>query len=141
VNNLNAEEDQTEPSDFGANDLISQAESSYDPDYDYDNDNGQERNNADYETGGEDSDHGPSGDDPDADDENSFLNALRIYDRMKKSNPSLTPEELDRRRRNGTCFRCNKEGHFSSKCPLRIGGGNKPPAVSFNFNKNQKNQQ
>lgn len=50
-------------------------------------------------------------------DEDMFLHAIKIYDRMKKEQPNLTPEELDRRRRAGTCFRCNKEGHYCRDCP------------------------
>ena len=30
--------------------------------------------------------------------------------------PKLTPEEINRRRRNGTCFKCNRPGHFAKNC-------------------------
>ena len=46
------------------------------------------------------------------------LNAIKLYEKSKKLNPSLSPEELDRRRRNQTCFRCNRTGHFINNCPL-----------------------
>jgi hypothetical protein len=67
-----------------------------------------------------------------------FLNALRIYDQLRKENPSLSPEEMERRRRSGTCFRCNKPGHYANKCSLAG-----PPAAPFGVNKKfqQKNQQ
>lgn len=47
-----------------------------------------------------------------------FLNQLKVYDKNVRRNPSLTPDEFDRRRRNNTCFRCNKEGHYANACPL-----------------------
>lgn len=51
-------------------------------------------------------------------DDVGLLNHIKLYDRSVKYNPSLTPEEWDRRRKNQTCFRCNKTGHFANKCPL-----------------------
>ena len=51
------------------------------------------------------------------DEDESFLNAVRIFEQLKKENVGITPDEFDRRRRNGTCFRCNKEGHYANKCP------------------------
>jgi hypothetical protein len=57
-------------------------------------------------------------DDPNVAPEELFLNAMKFYDKNKKLNPSLTPEELSKRRQNQTCFRCNRTGHFINQCPL-----------------------
>ncbi len=47
-----------------------------------------------------------------------MLNNIKFYEKQKSIIPSLTPEKLAERRRNGTCFRCNRAGHFSDVCPL-----------------------
>lgn len=47
----------------------------------------------------------------------AFLNAVNFYENAKRHQPTLTPHEIDRRRRNGTCFKCNNTGHFANKCP------------------------
>lgn len=88
------------------------------------------QNGIDARSDNNDSDSGQHTD-SNADEDNSFLNAVRIFENVKKVVPSITPEELDSRRRNGTCFRCNKEGHFANKCPLRIS--------KKNHDKNKKN--
>jgi hypothetical protein len=46
----------------------------------------------------------------------AFLNAMRFYEKNAKRNPSLTTDELDRRRRTNTCFICNQPGHYANKC-------------------------
>lgn len=93
-----------------ADDVLDQDANADNIDY-YDEDNSQNNN------------HGPDGNQTatnGSDEENSFLNAIRMYEQVKQEVPGITPDEIDRRRRNGTCFRCNKEGHFADKCPLRI---------------------
>ena len=63
----------------------------------------------------------------------SFLNAIRIYEKAKKANPKLSPQELERRKRNNTCFVCNKPGHFANKCSNRAPGtGPNQPNGSHN---------
>ena len=54
----------------------------------------------------------------DSSDNNSFLNAVRLYNAAKEFNPKLTDEEISRRRKNNTCFRCNRPGHIARNCPL-----------------------
>ena len=46
----------------------------------------------------------------------AFLHAMRLHDYAKKVQPSLTTDEIDRRRRSGTCFKCNRPGHYANKC-------------------------
>ena len=50
------------------------------------------------------------------DEDNLFLKAIKIYEKAKKINESLSPDEIDRRRQNGNCFRCNGPGHYANKC-------------------------
>lgn len=38
-----------------------------------------------------------------------------------KTGPSLSPEKLEALKRDGKCFRCEKEGHMSKDCPSRSG--------------------
>ena len=45
-----------------------------------------------------------------------YLNALRMYDKAKHHSPGLSADEIDRRRRTGTCFKCNRPGHFANNC-------------------------
>lgn len=56
-----------------------------------------------------------------------YLNALRMFEKAKSHSPSLSPDEIDRRRRAGTCFKCNRVGHYANKCT----------SSSSNFSKNQ----
>lgn len=63
-----------------------------------------------------------------------FLNALKIYDRLKQGNNSITPEEFDRRRRAGACYFCGGDGHMANRCPKKTNGHgipSKPLPVQF----------
>ena len=44
------------------------------------------------------------------------LNAMRFHENAKRHQPSLTTDEIDRRRRNNTCFKCNRAGHYANNC-------------------------
>ena len=61
--------------------------------------------------------HPDSSNDPPASDSDiMFLNAMKFLDKNAKRNPSLSLDEIDRRRRAGTCFKCNRPGHYANNC-------------------------
>jgi hypothetical protein len=72
-------------------------------------------------------------DGPDIDDqaEDHFLNAIKLYDRAKQNNNSITPEEFDRRRRAGACFFCGDVGHMANKCPKKLNAQRPPFPAQF----------
>ena len=49
----------------------------------------------------------------------AMLFAMNNLVKYSKANPDkpLSPEEVQRRMRNKTCFKCNQTGHFADKCP------------------------
>ena len=92
LNNINTDDDEIE------NDIVQ-----------------QEENNVNEDENNEE----PTFHEEDGDENNLFLNAIKLYEKAKKTNESLSPDEIDRRRRNGTCFRCNGQGHYANKCPQK----------------------
>ena len=52
-----------------------------------------------------------------SEDDLAFLNAMRFHENAKQHHPTLSTDEIDRRRRNNTCFKCNQSGHYANKCP------------------------
>jgi hypothetical protein len=49
--------------------------------------------------------------------DDALLHQLQMFHKQVQRNPKLSPEEYDRRRRSNACFKCNRAGHYASKCP------------------------
>lgn len=53
----------------------------------------------------------------------AWLHVMNFTAKAVKRFPSLSVQELDRRRRNGACFECGRAGHYARDCTKRTGGG------------------
>ncbi len=65
-------------------------------------------------------------DDPPEPEEDQYLNLIKAYEKFKKANPKLPPEEISKRMSKGLCFRCGKEGHFAKQRSLPPDNFRKP---------------
>jgi hypothetical protein len=49
-------------------------------------------------------------------DNDIFLNAIRQFNDVKKTQPNMSPEVFEQRRKNKLCFKCGRPGHFRKDC-------------------------